>query len=307
MSWVIAAPRGGPRRRSVRSCARTSARARCGWSSPAPSRRSADELADAEGCPARRRPASLAAHGAPRAVPGGPVGTACAGRLAPGPRRGSRGLRPGGGPRRATGRAGRAGRRARPARAALPSARRSDGGEARGRRGRAAAAAALDVRADHPRRSRSRAAARDRRGHLLRARAPERLGRLPRPPCVAPDGDARRADRRAPLGDVPDREPASREPLVLRGGRRRRRLRRRGGRRRRGRASRQHALDARPRRRAAGRRARLGPALLAAAPPDTRLHTPYRIIGDPLALLVGTAEGARRAARVFAPAPDLAA
>ena len=52
---------------------------------------------------------------------------------------------------------------------------------------------------------------------------------------------------------------------------------------------------------------RLGPALLAAAPPDTRLHTPYRIIGDPLALLVGTAEGARRAARVFAPAPDLAA
>ena len=52
---------------------------------------------------------------------------------------------------------------------------------------------------------------------------------------------------------------------------------------------------------------RLGPALLAAAPRDTRLHTPYRIIGDPLALLVGTADGARRAARVFAPAADLAA
>jgi hypothetical protein len=52
---------------------------------------------------------------------------------------------------------------------------------------------------------------------------------------------------------------------------------------------------------------RLGPALLAAAPSDTRLHTPYRIIGDPLALLVGTADGARRAARVFAPAADLAA
>lgn len=52
---------------------------------------------------------------------------------------------------------------------------------------------------------------------------------------------------------------------------------------------------------------RLGPALLAAAPTDTRLHTPYRIIGDPLARLVGTTEGARRAARVFAPAPEFAA
>ncbi len=52
---------------------------------------------------------------------------------------------------------------------------------------------------------------------------------------------------------------------------------------------------------------RLGPALLAAAPPDPRLRTPYRIIGDPLARLVGTAEGERRAARVFAPAPELAA
>ena len=33
--------------------------------------------------------------------------------------------------------------------------------------------------------------------------------------------------------------------------------------------------------------ARLGPALLAAAPPDRRLQTPYRIVGDPLARLVG--------------------
>jgi hypothetical protein len=53
--------------------------------------------------------------------------------------------------------------------------------------------------------------------------------------------------------------------------------------------------------------ARLGPALLAAAPPDRRLQTPYRIVGDPLARLVGTARGAQRAARVFAPAPELAA
>jgi hypothetical protein len=53
--------------------------------------------------------------------------------------------------------------------------------------------------------------------------------------------------------------------------------------------------------------ARLGPALLAAAPPDPRLQSPYRIVGDPLARLVGTAEGERRAARVFAPAPELAA
>lgn len=52
--------------------------------------------------------------------------------------------------------------------------------------------------------------------------------------------------------------------------------------------------------------ARLGAALLAAAP-RAMSQTPYRIIGDPLALLVGTAEGARRAERVFAPAPELAA
>jgi len=50
----------------------------------------------------------------------------------------------------------------------------------------------------------------------------------------------------------------------------------------------------------------LGPALLAAAP-RSMSATPYRIIGDPLALLAGTAEGARRAERVFAPAPELAA
>jgi Peptidase family C25 len=51
---------------------------------------------------------------------------------------------------------------------------------------------------------------------------------------------------------------------------------------------------------------RLGPALLAAS---TRAvsQTPYRIVGDPLALLAGTAEGTRRAERVFAPAPELAA
>ena len=52
---------------------------------------------------------------------------------------------------------------------------------------------------------------------------------------------------------------------------------------------------------------RLGPALLARRSTTRGSQTPYRIIGDPLALLVGTAEGARRAARVFAPAPELAA
>jgi hypothetical protein len=51
---------------------------------------------------------------------------------------------------------------------------------------------------------------------------------------------------------------------------------------------------------------RLGPALLAASTHAVS-QTPYRIIGDPLALLVGTAEGTRRAERVFAPAPELAA
>ena len=51
---------------------------------------------------------------------------------------------------------------------------------------------------------------------------------------------------------------------------------------------------------------RLGPALLAATT-NAVSQTPYRIVGDPLALLVGTAEGARRAERVFAPAPELAA
>jgi hypothetical protein len=56
-----------------------------------------------------------------------------------------------------------------------------------------------------------------------------------------------------------------------------------------------------------GGESRLGPALLAAAPSEPGPQTPYRIIGDPLARLVGTAEGERRAARVFAPAPELAA
>ena len=51
---------------------------------------------------------------------------------------------------------------------------------------------------------------------------------------------------------------------------------------------------------------RLGPALLAAST-NAVSQTPYRIVGDPLALLVGTAEGTRRAERVFAPAPELAA
>jgi hypothetical protein len=51
---------------------------------------------------------------------------------------------------------------------------------------------------------------------------------------------------------------------------------------------------------------RLGPALLAAQPNIVGRASPYRIVGDPLAALVGTAEGARRAARVFAPAPDFA-
>jgi hypothetical protein len=50
----------------------------------------------------------------------------------------------------------------------------------------------------------------------------------------------------------------------------------------------------------------LGPALVAAATHAVS-QTPYRIVGDPLALLAGTAEGARRAERVFAPAPELAA
>jgi hypothetical protein len=50
----------------------------------------------------------------------------------------------------------------------------------------------------------------------------------------------------------------------------------------------------------------LGPALLAASTHAVS-QTPYRIVGDPLALLAGTAEGARRAERVFAPAPELAA
>jgi hypothetical protein len=51
---------------------------------------------------------------------------------------------------------------------------------------------------------------------------------------------------------------------------------------------------------------RLGPALLAASTRSIS-QTPYRIVGDPLALLAGTAAGARRAERVFAPAPELAA
>lgn len=51
---------------------------------------------------------------------------------------------------------------------------------------------------------------------------------------------------------------------------------------------------------------RVGAALVAAAPRPVS-QTPYRIVGDPLALLVGTSDGARRAARVFAPPAELAA
>ena len=49
---------------------------------------------------------------------------------------------------------------------------------------------------------------------------------------------------------------------------------------------------------------RLGPALRRAVPPGEGPGGPYRIIGDPLAPLCGTREGARRASRVFAPPPD---
>ena len=49
---------------------------------------------------------------------------------------------------------------------------------------------------------------------------------------------------------------------------------------------------------------RLGAALLAAAPAGASTRSAYRILGDPLAPLVGTLEGARRAARVWAPAAD---
>jgi Peptidase family C25 len=52
---------------------------------------------------------------------------------------------------------------------------------------------------------------------------------------------------------------------------------------------------------------RLGSALLRSAPSQLGRAAPYRIIGDPMASLVGTDEGARRAARVFAPPPEFAA
>lgn len=51
---------------------------------------------------------------------------------------------------------------------------------------------------------------------------------------------------------------------------------------------------------------RLGAALVVAAPRSVS-QTPYRIVGDPLALLAGSADGTRRAARVFAPPAELAA
>jgi hypothetical protein len=48
----------------------------------------------------------------------------------------------------------------------------------------------------------------------------------------------------------------------------------------------------------------LGPLLARALPGDRRTLAAYRIIGDPLAPLAGTAAGARRAARIWAPAPE---
>jgi hypothetical protein len=49
---------------------------------------------------------------------------------------------------------------------------------------------------------------------------------------------------------------------------------------------------------------RLGPLLARALPADRRTLEAYRIVGDPLAPLVGTAAGARRAANVWAPHPE---
>ena len=49
----------------------------------------------------------------------------------------------------------------------------------------------------------------------------------------------------------------------------------------------------------------LGPALVRAAP-EADQGGPFRILGDPLAALVGAPRSATRAARIFAPAPDAA-
>ncbi len=48
----------------------------------------------------------------------------------------------------------------------------------------------------------------------------------------------------------------------------------------------------------------LGPALAAAAPADRRTRASYRILGDPLADISGTAAGLEAARAVFAPAAD---
>jgi len=48
----------------------------------------------------------------------------------------------------------------------------------------------------------------------------------------------------------------------------------------------------------------LGRVLLRAAPATRRVEEPYRLIGDPLAQLVGAPAAGRRAARLFAPAPE---
>jgi hypothetical protein len=48
----------------------------------------------------------------------------------------------------------------------------------------------------------------------------------------------------------------------------------------------------------------LGPALVRAAPPEQRARQVYRILGDPLAPLVGAPAALRRAAKIWAPAPD---
>ena len=49
---------------------------------------------------------------------------------------------------------------------------------------------------------------------------------------------------------------------------------------------------------------RLGHVLLRAAPADEYQWSPYRILGDPLAPLVGVPDATERAERVWAPAPD---
>ena len=306
VTFVVAAPRSGPRAAPA-APARARARPRRAGGRTRAGRGALRGCRGCRGTVAGRRPAACAADGAAGTVPRRsrrdercrPAGCPTSARVStssPRQRHES-----------SAGRARRAARGARAVGASLPPARGPPGGEPPPWRRAAVPGAPLDVRADHPRTTSSRACGSGSASASTSGTAGRRAGRATT--GSAPAISWKR--RGEPLGALFSvtcltanrwRVGLSFSEAVVTGG---------------AAAAAVGAVDVVAHvdnmRWMLGLadslrsgESRLGPALLAAST-NAVSQTPYRIIGDPLALLAGTAEGARRAERVFAPAPELAA